>query len=80
MQILYTNTLRLNTSTRYRTTHEAPPDTTNTEGAPPSYESMYGQIKDEWFNSETFSDFLRKLGNTVVSTVSKKTIRHWNKN
>lgn len=32
------------------------------DDTPPTYESMFGQIKEEWFTAENFMDFLRKAG------------------
>ena len=32
------------------------------EGLPPTYESLYGAIKEEWFTSENFTEFLQKAG------------------
>ena len=32
------------------------------EELPPTYESLYGQIKEEWLTAENFYEFLKKAG------------------
>lgn len=40
------------------------------EGLPPTYESLYGAIKEEWFTSENFTEFLQKAGAIFLASLS----------
>ena len=46
----------------HRTKHDRNLPVFEDDDLPPTYESLFGQIKEEWFTAENFADFLRKAG------------------
>ena len=59
----YQNT---SSAARHRTKHDRNLPVFEDDDLPPTYESLFGQIKEEWLTAENFSDFLRKAGNLQI--------------
>ena len=60
----------------HRTKHDRNLPVFEDDDLPPTYESLFGQIKEEWFTAENFADFLRKAG-TYIQPIAKTTYISW---
>lgn len=54
----------------HRTKHDRNLPLFEDDDLPPTYESLFGQIKEEWFTAENFADFLRKAGGILLASLA----------